>query len=346
MIKYRKVDARLFGGDSVVNVGVFVEGESVATAATGIEALVKELVDNPQALGWIAYDRPELNEIRTVATALDLHPLLVEDVIVSHQRPKIERSGKTLFCVVKPAVYDQAREDILLGETHVIISGRLVVCINQRGDGAGDGGAWAAEIARRFTSHPKLLALGPEAMLYAVIDFAADDYAPALQGIMDDVDEVERQVFSGDAAAPERIYRLSREVVDLQQAIVPLQNVVRGLQNGFQKYGVAPELQEYLADVGDHLTRDGEAAAELRDLLTRILDVNATLVAQRQNEDMKRISSWAAIIFTPSVIGSIYGMNFVNMPELDWIWGYPVALGLMVGSAVVLWAIFKRKGWL
>lgn len=332
--------------DSIVVLGLYRQGEPAPVQAIDLRSLVGELEANPSLIGWIAFDRPHLSEIQDLAKTLDLHPLLVEDIIVSHQRPKIERYGKTLFCVVKPAVYDEKQEDILLGETHLIMSGRLVVCINQRGDNMTKDGWWATEITRRFASHPGLLSSGPEAILYAAIDSAADDYAPALQGIMDDVDEIERQVFSGDAAAPERIYRLSRELVDLQHAIVPLQAVVRGLQRGFEKYDVAQGLRAYLADVADHLTRDAETTAELRELLTSILDVNSTLVAQRQNEDMKRISSWAAIIFTPSVIGSIYGMNFANMPELDWVWGYPVALGLMLGSAVLLWAIFKQKGWL
>lgn len=331
---------------SIVDIAVYEDGRRIDRTPEGIWDLERTLGEFPDAAGWIAYDRPGLDEIRNIARSLSLHPMLVEDIVTSHQRPKIERYENTLFCVVKPAVYDEATEDVILGETHVVISDRTVVCIHQRGDQDSRDMSWIGELTRRFDSQSSLLQMGPEAMLYAIIDFTADGYAPALRGIVDDIDDVERQVFSGDAAAPERIYRLSRELVDLQHAIVPLQAVVRALQSGFEKYDVALDLRAYLADVADHLTRDAELTAELRDMLTRILNVNATLVAQRQNDDMKKISAWAAIIFTPSVIGSIYGMNFSNMPELDTVWGYPFALSLMVASAIALWLLFKRRGWI
>lgn len=331
---------------SIVDIAMYEEGQRKPISARGIWDLLGEIEKSPHATGWIAYDCPDLNDIRTIARALSLHPMLVEDIVTSHQRPKLERYGSTLFCVMKPAVYDEATEDVLLGETHIVVAGRTVVCIRQRGDRNAPDRRWVDEVNRRFEAQAPMLQSGPEAMLYAVIDYTADGYAPALRGIVDDIDDVERQVFSGDAAAPERIYRLSRELVDLQHAIAPLQSVVKALQSGFEKYAVATQLRAYLADVADHLTRDAELTAELRDMLTRILNVNATLVAQRQNDDMKKISAWAAIIFTPSVIGSIYGMNFSHMPELDTVWGYPFALTLMLASAVVLWFLFKRRGWL
>lgn len=162
----------------------------------------------------------------------------------------------------------------------------------------------------------ELMRLGPESMAYQLLDAIVDRYFPVLDGLQTDKDQIERQVFSGDATAAERIYRLSQEVIDLLQASTALAKVVSRLQGGAEKYAIAPELQTYLQDVSDHLSRVVTEATELRESLSQILNVNATLVAQRQNEDMKKISGWAAILFAPTLVGAIYGMNFDVMPEL------------------------------
>ncbi|HCS60851.1 MAG TPA: hypothetical protein DIW46_05540 [Microbacterium sp.] len=151
---------------------------------------------------------------------------------------------------------------------------------------------------------------------------------------------------SGDAAVAERIYRLSQELIDMQQAVSSLREVVNALQEGFDKYNIPEQLQTYLDDVSDHLTRANSRSSDLRESLSQILNVNATLVAQRQNEDMKKISGWAAILFAPTLIGAIYGMNFDVMPELHWTFGYPMAIGAMVAFAALLYVIFKRSKWM
>ena len=157
-----------------------------------------------------------------------------------------------------------------------------------------------------------------------------------------------------------RIYELSREVTDFQRATRPLIGVLEALTAGFAKYGIDEELQRYLRDVEDHLTQVCERIEEFRQLLRDILTVNATLVAQQQNEEMKnlaeasnsqneevkKISAWAAILFAPTLIGTIYGMNFEHMPELGWVVGYPLALFLMAVTCVTLYTIFKRRDWL
>ena len=157
-----------------------------------------------------------------------------------------------------------------------------------------------------------------------------------------------------------RIYELSREVAEFQRATRPLTAVLSSLSAGFTKYGIDEELQRYLRDVDDHLTQVIERVDEFRQLLRDMLTVNATLVAQQQNEEMrnlaeasnvqneevKKISAWAAILFAPTLIGTVYGMNFEHMPELDWRFGYPLALGLMVLTCVTLYMVFKRRDWL
>jgi magnesium transporter len=182
--------------------------------------------------------------------------------------------------------------------------------------------------------------------VYRLLDAIVDGYAPVIRGLAIDREQIERQVFSGDASVTERIYRLSQEVIDLQQATSGLTEVLAALRKGFHRYDIPDPLQTYLQDVADHLSRVDTRVGELRDSLSQILTVNATLVAQRQNEDMKKISGWAAILFAPTLIGAVYGMNFDNMPELHWAFGYPLAVGAMVAFALVLFIIFKRQKWM
>jgi len=199
-------------------------------------------------------------------------------------------------------------------------------------------------------------------VLYAVLDKVVDDYGPVMEGLQTDIDQIEVQVFDGDPHVSRRIYQLSREVIDFQRAVDPLADLLDALRATLKQRaeGTDLELRRNLRDVADHATRVIERLAGFRELLTNILQVNAALVGQRQNEEMarmteagfeqneqvKRISSWAAIFFAPSFIASVYGMNFENMPELSWSLGYPFALLLMALLSGLLYLAFKRKGWL
>ncbi|BDZ41711.1 magnesium transporter [Paraoerskovia sediminicola] len=289
----------------------------------------------------VTYDHPHESEVAALAETLDLSPLLVEDLIHGKQRPKLERHGDALFAVVRSAAYVDDAEDVVLTELHVVLHGRTVVVVRH---GVERDTPWPT--IDHTPVEPDVLDLGPESFLYAMLDQVVDGYSPVLDAISTDVDEIERQVFTGDDAAPERIYRLTGEVIDLQRAVVPLRDVVARLRRGFTAHEVPTELQDYLQDVDDHLQRVAEHVAEVRDSLDRILTVNATLVGQRQNEDMKRISSWAAILFTPTLIAAVYGMNFAWMPELAWRWGYPASIVLMLVLGLGLFWAFKRRGWL
>jgi magnesium transporter len=217
-----------------------------------------------------------------------------------------------------------------------------------------------AAVRHRLESEPDLLRLGPEAVMYAILDRVVDGYYPVVAGLGNDIDEIEFEVFSGDPQVSRRIYELSREVTEFQRATQPLIEMTDALAAGFDKYGIDEELQRYLRDVHDHIVQIVERVQEFRQLLRDMLTVNATLVAQQQNEEMKnlaeasnlqneevkRISAWAAILFAPTLIGTVYGMNFDTMPELEWTQGYPFALALMLLVCVSLYWIFKRRGWL
>jgi magnesium transporter len=305
-------------------------------------------------MAWIGLYRPEQHEIASLASEFELHELAVEDAIVAHQRPKLERYGDILFVVLRPARYLDETEEVEFGEVHVFVGPDFVVTV--RHSEAPDFSA----VRRRLESEPDLLRRGPEAVLYAIVDRVVDGYYPVVAGVGNDIDEIESEVFSGDPTVSRRIYELSREVTEFQRATHPLQGILVALSAGFAKYGVDEELQRYLRDVEDHLTQICERVDEFRQLLRDMLTVNTTVVAQQQNEEMKnlakaanaqneevkKISAWAAILFAPTLIGTIYGMNFEHMPELDWVIGYPLALLLMALTCITLYTVFKRRDWL
>jgi magnesium transporter len=305
-------------------------------------------------VAWIGLYRPDPQEVRSLAAEFHLHELAVEDAIVAHQRPKLERYDDTLFVVLRPARYVDETEEVEFGEVHAFVGPDFVITV--RHSEAPD----LAAVRHRLESQRDLLRLGPEAVLYAVLDRVVDGYYPVVAGLENDIDEIETQVFSGDPKVSRRIYELSREVAEFQRATQPLQGVLDALGAGFEKYAVEQELQRYLRDVADHLTQVVERVDEFRALLRDILTVNATLVAQQQNEEMKnlalssnlqneevkKISAWAAILFAPTLIGTVYGMNFEHMPELSWTIGYPLALLLMLGTCLTLYTLFKRRDWL
>jgi len=338
--------------ESMVDAGVYVGGRRVASPTTVVET-AQLLRSTDGAMAWIGLFRPHDAQFRPLAEEFGLHELAVEDAIVAHQRPKLERYGDTLFVVLRAATYVDPEEEVEFGEIHVFVGPNFVLTVrHSRTPDLGN-------VRHRMESSPDLLALGPEAVLYAILDSVVDGFAPVVAGLQKDIDEIEIEVFRGDPKVSRRIYELSGEVVEFQRSTRPLVAMLEALVAGFDKYGTNEELQGYLRDVADHATTVTERVAGFRQNLSDILTVNATLVNQAQNEEVrrlteasidqneevKRISAWAAIIFAPTLIGTIYGMNF-DMPELHWAFGYPFALLLMGVVSVGLWLIFRRRGWL
>jgi magnesium transporter len=306
---------------------------------------------------WIGLLRPDDAEMAHIARDFGLPRLAVEDAVTAHQRPKIERYDDIEFVVLRPAWYVDEDEDVQVGEIHLFLGSDFVVAVRhaERPD--------LAAVRTRLEADPDLLAIGPRAVLYGILDRIVDDYAPVISELRRDIDQIETEVFGGDPDVSRRIYRLSREVIEFQRATDPLRGMMRSLLDETAEDETDPavtDLHRNLRDVADHVEQAVEAADGYRQLLERLLTVNASLVGQRQNEEMrrlsetslaqgeevKRISSWAAILFTPSLIGAIYGMNFDDMPELHWTLGYPFAIGLMIVASVVLYLVFKKRGWL
>jgi len=340
-------------GHSVVDSAIYCGGNRIASPHSLADTYAA-LHDSPQSLAWIGLYRPDRRELASLAQEFDLHELAIEDANEAHQRPKLERYGDTLFVVLKAARYRDATEEVEFGEVHVFVGPDFVVTVRHAE------APNLAAVRRRVERDPELLGRGAEAVLYAIMDKVVDGYAPVVAGLENDIDEIETEVFRGDPKVSRRIYELSREVIEFQRATRPLIGMLEQLRGGFQKYGVDEELQRSLRDVADHVTEVVEKVDGFRELLRDILTVNATLVAQQQNEEMKslaiasseqneevkRISAWAAILFAPTLIGTVYGMNFDKMPELHWDYGYPFAIGLMALVCGGLHQIFKRRGWL
>ncbi len=288
---------------------------------------------------WLGVLEPSAEEFESIAREFDLHELAVEDAIKAHQRPKVERYGDTLFVVIKTARYVDSEEVIEIGELMLFVNPRFIVTVRH---GEGELGPVRERVERRSD----LLRHGSGMVLYAILDHVVDGYEVAAQGVDVDIQQVERQVFSADRQNPaERIYKLEREVLDFHGAVGPLAAAVDEIIRG-QFEVVSDDLLEYFRDVHDHLRRVNGQIAGFRDLLGSALHANLTQVSVQQNEDMRKISAWVAILAVPTMVAGIYGMNFKHIPELEWRFGYPAVLLLILVVCTILYRRFKRAGWL
>ncbi|MWV50533.1 magnesium/cobalt transporter CorA [Rathayibacter sp. VKM Ac-2803] len=335
---------------TIVDNAVYVGGRRIRNPDSLEDTF--ELMREEHGMAWIGLYRPTREEVEAVAEEFGLHPLAVEDALSGHQRAKLERYDDGLFVVLRPARYVDTAETVVFGELHVFVGPDFVVTIRHADSPD------LARVRRRLEEDPALLARGPEAVLYAILDQVVDEYAPVVQGVQGDVDEIEDQLFGVDSddGLSERIYRLSREVIHFQRSVQPLTALLHLLADDATAAAASPErveLHRSLRDVLDHTIRVTEAVDALRAILDKALTVHSTLVSRRQtetglaqNDVVRKISSWAAILFAPTLVAGIYGMNFDVMPELHWQLGYPWAIGLMLVFGFALYAVFKRKKWL
>ena len=322
----------------IVDSAIYVDGRRTAEPRSLQETY--DACRKQHGVAWIGLYKPSHEEFSSVAGEFGLHPLAVEDAVTAHQRPKLERYGETLFVVLRAARYVDETETVEFGELHVFVGDDFVVTV-RHGEAPNLG-----KVRRRLEAEPELLRRGPEAILYAIMDEVVDGYAPVVEGLENDIDEIETEVFSGNTGVSRRIYELAREVIQFQRATKPLAPVLGRLSAGDGGRILDEEVQRYLRDVQDHVLLVTEQVDGFRELLANILSVNLTLVGVGQNDEVKKISAWAAILFAPTLVAGIYGMNFDNMPELHWTLGYPFALTLMVIASIVLYLVFKRRGWL
>jgi magnesium transporter len=288
---------------------------------------------------WVGLRDPDEELLAEVKDAFDLHELAVEDAGNEHQRPKIEDYEGSFFIVLKTTHYDDAREEVDFGEINIFAGSGYVIAVRH-------GAASALAPARkRLEDRPELLHAGSAAVVWAILDKVVDDYEPVVSGIEDDIEEVEQEIFQDHLDATQRIYFLKREVIEFHRAVSPLLVPLQALEQG-SYIQVDEQLRDYFRDVTDHVRRVDEQVNSQRELLTSILEANLALLGVKQNEVVRAISAWAAIIAVPTFLASIWGMNFEHMPELRTTWGYPLALTLMAVAVVILHRFFRRIRWL
>ncbi|WP_328673706.1 magnesium/cobalt transporter CorA [Streptomyces sp. NBC_00322] len=333
-------------GSTVVNCVVYENGVRQPDAAPVDEAL-RRVRKTGRGFVWIGLHEPSQTEIAGIAELFGLHPLAVEDAVQAHQRPKVERYEDSLFAVFKTCRYVEHEE--LTATSEVVDTGELMVftgsdfVITVRHGRHGSLGP----LRESLEATPEQLAKGPSAVLHAIADHVVDDYLTVADAVQNDIDAVETAVFSehagrGDAG---RIYQLKRELLELKRAVAPLDRPLQILAtHSLPPFG--PDIQPYFRDVVDHLNRVAEQITSFDALLDSILQAHLAQVTVAQNEDMRKITAWAAIIAVPTMVCGVYGMNFEHMPELRWTYGYPLALGVMAVACFVLHRSFRRNGWL
>ena len=325
-------------GRMIVDCGLYRQGVRIRDLdeIAGAAALAAA---EPQGFIWIGLYEPSAEEFAAATAEFGPHELLVEDALKAHQRAKLEHYGDIDFIVVKSAAY-QAPDNVVIGEIQFIVGPSFLITIRH-----GEGRPLAA-VRHRLEGDPDLLALGAPAVLYAVIDAIVDDYALVIDELELDVDEAEIAVFSNDRLNPaERIFGLKRQVLELLRNVVPMGELLTDLQHPDSTL-IDPSLFHYFRDVDDHLERVLSRLELVRDLLTDALNANLAQVGVRQNSDMRTISAWAAMIAAPTLLAGVWGMNFSQMPELDWELGYPIAVGSMAITIAILYRRFKRSGWI
>ena len=288
---------------------------------------------------WLGLFEPTVEELRDVGERFDLHELALEDAYGAHQRPKLEDYDNSYFVVLRPARYDDQKEEVEFGEIMLFLSRTYVIAVRHGAASELKG------VRKHLEDRPELLEFGPAAAVWAIVDKVVDDYQPVVDGIDNDIIEVETEIFGQRSDSTQRIYFLKREVIEFHHATAPLLSPLEAIERGAFP-NMDEQLRRYYRDVADHARRVDEQVTAQRELLTSILEANLALLGVRQNEVVRAISAYVAIIAVPTFLASIWGMNFTHMPELDEPWGYWVALGMMAAAVIALFAFFKRIRWL
>ncbi|MER7496043.1 magnesium/cobalt transporter CorA [Streptomyces pharetrae] len=297
---------------------------------------------------WIGLHEPTEREFSHVSEEFRLHPLAVEDALKAHQRPKLEVYDDSLFLVLKPVVYEPESDAVSSGELMVFLGDGFVVTVRH-----GEGSPLAA-VRRRLEHEPELLGKGPTAVLYAIADATVDHYLEVAGELQNDLEELETEVFSPDQGGSRhtasRIYTFKRQILEFRRASGPLALPLTRLAETGTFGGAVPFVNEkarpFFRDVHDHLTRVNESVEGLDRLVSDVLSAHLAQMSVRQNDDMRKISAWAAMAAVPTMIAGVYGMNFEHMPELRWTWSYPAVIVVMAVLEVMLYRLFKGRGWM
>ena len=302
---------------------------------------ISEALKQPGVFVWVGLHDPSSELLLEIQKEFGLHDLAVEDAQLAHQRPKLEQYGDSIFVVLRPAILSSDEQRVELGETHLFVGPRYIVSVRH-----GATPSYTA-VRARCESTPALLVKGPGFVLYAIMDFVVDQYFPVMDALGDQLERLEDEIFSQtfDRTTVHRIYDLKRNMLTVKRAVSPLVDVCNRLMR-FDQPLIPEDTRPYFRDVYDHAIRINDHVDTLRELLTGALEAHLSLTAVAQNDAMKKLAGWAAIIGVPTMVAGIYGMNFKHMPELEWTWGYPAVMAFMLGSCGFLYYKFKRSGWL
>ncbi len=325
----------------IVDNALYRQGVRVdcGTAAADLEG-VRSRATDPGDFVWVGLHEPTEEELAAVAVLYDLHELAVEDALMAHQRPKLERYDDSLFLSLKTLWYVDEDDAVETGEINMFIGENFVVTVRH---GAG-GGLHDARVA--LEGMQAVLAHGPSAVVYAVCDQVVDAYQEVATSLVIDVDEVEASVFAAQRTNDSaRIYVLKRELAEMRRAVLPLRDPVNRFSTGAVR-GIDAEAAPYFRDVADHLTRVAETMESLETLLSAAFEAHLAQISIQQNDDMRTISAVVGMIAAPTLVAGVYGMNFTHMPELSWVLGYPLSLLLMALSSWAVWILARRSGWL
>ncbi|MFF7896672.1 magnesium/cobalt transporter CorA [Streptomyces sp. NPDC007907] len=330
----------------IVDCAIYREGQR----SEGPEDLSDALGEARTAGGfvWIGLHEPTESEFEHVTREFGLHPLAVEDALKAHQRPKLEVYDDSLFVVLKPVAYEPESDTVSSGEIMIFLGDSFVVTVRH-----GEGTPLKA-VRQRLEHEPELLGKGPTAVLYAVADATVDHYLDVATELQTDLEGLEAEVFSPDGGGSRntasRIYDFKRQVLEFRRATGPLAPPMSRLAGtattGVTVPFVDDRARPFFRDVSDHLTRVNESVENLDRLVSDILSAHLAQMSVRQNDDMRKISAWAAMAAIPTMFAGIYGMNFEHMPELRWVWSYPALIALMTVLEIMVFRLFKRRGWL
>ena len=303
-------------------------------------AEISDYLKRPGCFVWVALKDADDDELATMQQEFGLHELAIEDARHGHQRPKVEEYGDTLFAVLHTVEMSPTNE-ILVGELDIFVGLNFVLSIRNRSQQS------LQQVRARTEREPQLMRHGPAFVFYALMDAVVDRYFPIIDTLETELEAVEDQIFEpGTSRANiQRLYQLKRDIGIVRHAVTPLIDAVHKLFSG-RVPAVCENNREYFRDVFDHLLRMNGSLDNLRDTIGTAIQVNLAMVAIDESVVNKRLAAWAGIFAVISAFAGIWGMNFKNMPELEWTYGYPMALGTISIVCVILYRQFKKSGWL
>ncbi|MEV0119524.1 magnesium/cobalt transporter CorA [Streptomyces sp. NPDC050844] len=331
----------------IVDCALYRDGRRTECSGHFSDALAEARATG-DAFVWIGLYEPTEPEFDQVSEEFGLHPLAVEDALKAHQRPKLEVFDDSLFVVLKPVVYEPESDVVSSGEIMVFIGDCFVVTVRH-----GEGSPLAA-VRHRMEADPEVLKHGPTSVLYAIADATVDHYLDVAGELQTDLEVLETEVFSPDSGGTRNtasaIYTFKRQIVEFRRATGPLAMPMMRLSGAGPFAPDVPFVDDtarpFFRDVSDHLTRVNDSVDSLDRLVSDILSAHLAQMSVRQNDDMRKISAWAAMVAVPTMLAGVYGMNFDHMPELRWVWSYPAVILLMAALEVFLYRMFKSRGWL